>query len=361
MTSIYRGSPIPMSPLEALLGGVGSGITQGAQEYRENRREQQKQEQLFAMLGLTPPPQNDGYQQPPQQQPQAPSSMPEESNPEEGFYAIPKGAPMPPALMGEREAIALSIVSPTAAKAKQAQQDAQEKQFSRKIASHERRSERTLMENDERSETLEEGDLAHKQMMDAIINQDTSRLNKDKLADLPFFQRFVSADGALLIQGVKQAYVANLQKLNGQTVRNQWIEKQIFQAFPSVGRSPYANAVMAEAQGINNEIIRKRVELTNDISNSWREQLGYVPGNLNEEVTKQLKPFAKEKEKELEQRIKEIKAAEKAETNLSEIPRYNNGQQLKPLTNEEKLSIFKEAGSNPEEALRIAKERGYDV
>lgn len=242
--------------------------------------------------------------------------------PEKPKYPLPKGAPVPPKLMHEGAAAMLASVDPQATRAMLSAQKNKQSDFARQVASHEKASSKALEKNALIADQLEAAEAAQNRITDSIVNSDMSFFSPDNMADMFHIEAFRTMKGAQFKTAAKDLYIDNLNMLSAGAIRNQWIEKQIAQAFQQMGRSEYANAAVSELQRHKLNLQRQKVELTNNIADSWREQVGYVPANLESEVNKQMKSVAKEEEAKLEQRLRGIQAAEKSKTPLKETGLY---------------------------------------
>lgn len=157
----------------------------------------------------------------------------------------------------------------------------------------------------EKAEALPQKESALDNMIDAIQNGDLSFFSGDNLADLTGLEAFRSPEGALFKTTGKEFFLGSLKRAGARP--NQWVEKQILDMLPKMGRSMEANLVVTEALKTELAIEKKQIELTNQISDEMEAEYGYVRRNLADEVRKKLTPYANEKQKELQDRIIDIK------------------------------------------------------
>jgi len=309
---------IPQEPgLGELLGsGIGAGVSTGLQSVLERRQKQAELSGLMKSLGLT------GQTQPGQggQPGQIPSTttqgeifQPEQNQQQ---MQIEKIATNPKAMA------ILSQMNPQAAN--QISQMYKNLLSERKLQSTQKFQERklaapTVNKYLDKIGSLET-DIPSKEI--GIMRINDALKSKDLKNFQNYFADYMESKGkpgdyfrtsaaAALQSGVKEFLLADLGKIKGGRP-NQFIEMQLSASYPKAGYDPFANAKISAAMNTGIELNRKMVDTFHEIENSYLKKQGYLPSNIESQVNKILRPFAIEKEKELQNYYNELNKQEKS-------------------------------------------------
>lgn len=141
-------------------------------------------------------------------------------------------------------------------------------------------------------------------MNDAIISGDQSGLSLNNIAEQTGLEWFRNAAGGQFKTAGKTFLINNISKFGGRP--NMYIEKQMVDALPKVGRSRSANMISVEALKFDSNIKRQQAEIIDKID----EEGDYKPGTLGRKVQKEMRKFVEMKQKELVDKIKFIKENE---------------------------------------------------
>lgn len=175
---------------------------------------------------------------------------------------------------------------------------------------------------------------------------------RDYLAELSGIEPLRSAEGVKLKTAIKEFFLSDLTRAGARP--NQWIEQQLADALPKIGRSPEANLINAEGMKFKVDLAKKRLEIIDELALADREKYGYVRGDIDSRAYKLLAPYAKMRQKELYDNIKAIKFAEKGIKSKKQDESGNEKEyiRMKSPTGE----MFDIQAGDVDEAL----EAGYD-
>lgn len=133
----------------------------------------------------------------------------------------------------------------------------------------------------------------------------------DYFADITGFEPLRSAEGAKLKTGIKDFFLSDLTRVGARP--NQWIEQQLADALPKIGRSAEANLITAEGLKFKLDLAKKRIETIDKLAEQDREKFGFVKGDIDSRAYDEIKKFAINRQKQLQDNIKKIKAQNKGE------------------------------------------------
>jgi len=149
----------------------------------------------------------------------------------------------------------------------------------------------------------------------ALAENDSKFFYRDNLAKLTGIEAFASKEGAIFDAAAKQFFLSDLESAVGRP--NQFLEKILTSAIFNTGKSREANEVLLEFYKNQVDLDAKKIEIADDLEQFYMDKIGYVPGNIGSLVNAQLKPYAREKEKELVNIFKNQNAIEEP---LSKLP-----------------------------------------
>jgi hypothetical protein len=132
---------------------------------------------------------------------------------------------------------------------------------------------------------------------------------QDYFADVTGFEPLRSAQGAKLKTAIKDFFLSDLTRAG--TRPNQWIEQQLADALPKIGRSKEANLVTAAGMEFKVDLAKKRIELLDELAEQDREKYGYVKADIDSRASKKMSKYVADRQKELETSIKKIKSEAK--------------------------------------------------
>lgn len=155
---------------------------------------------------------------------------------------------------------------------------------------------------------IEEGAL--EAMQDAITTGDQSFWSLDNLADKTGIEAFRTAKGGQFKAASKNFLVNNVAKFGARP--NMYIEQQVADMLPKVGRSEEANRTALEMLKFEHDIKQKRIEAIDNLSNEYLKTLGYVPATFGQDVDKSMKDWVKDRQKQLAESLKGIAETEKS-------------------------------------------------
>lgn len=135
----------------------------------------------------------------------------------------------------------------------------------------------------------------------------------DYFADVTGFEPLRSAEGAKLKTGIKDFFLSDLTRVG--TRPNQWIEQQLADALPKIGRSPEANLITSEGLKFKLDLAKKRIETIDRMAEKDREKYGFVKGDIDSRAYNEMKKYVIDRQKELQDSIKKIKSLNKGKKN----------------------------------------------
>lgn len=172
-----------------------------------------------------------------------------------------------------------------------------------------KRAEKVLDEADALSKELPVLESTVFAMEDAIQNGDLSFWSGDNLADITGIELFRTAKGAQFKSASKNYFINDLKASGARP--NMFIEKQFVEALAKIGRSEEANQTVIESFKFTNDLKKKRLETIRDLEKYYEDSLGYLPGRFNTIVSETMSPYIKDRQKQYENRLKEIHLTEK--------------------------------------------------
>ena len=214
-----------------------------------------------------------------------------------------------------------------------------------------------LKENEKEAQGLIQTESALNLMEDAIANKDMSFFTLDNLAERFGIEGLRSKEGALFKTAGKEFFLGNISRAGARP--NQFIEKQVVEMLPKIGRSTAANLSVARAFRNESDIKKEKVRLTRELSQQLESELGYVPKNLGQLRDEKLKVFAEDKQKELNNDLRAIKSID--EKNIQPFEKVKKGTAISKVVAKSILDQFdKKDPKRVEKAEKIARKLGYE-
>jgi hypothetical protein len=124
---------------------------------------------------------------------------------------------------------------------------------------------------------------------------------RDYLSDRFGFEPLRSSEGVKLKTAVKDFFLSDIGRVGARP--NMFVEQQLFDALPMVGRSAEANQITAAGLQFKVDLAKKRQELIDELSDEY----GYSQIDLDKTAFKMMKSYVTERQKLLESQIKDIK------------------------------------------------------
>ncbi len=238
----------------------------------------------------------------------------------------------------------------------QEQEKINQKKMEGKTKLHTDISQEILKENEKESQSIIQSESALALMEDAIANGDLSFWSLDNLAELTGIEGFRSKEGALFKTAGKEFFLGTLTRAGARP--NQFIEKQIVEMLPKIGRSTAANLSVARAFKNEIDLKKEKIRLTRELADEYERDLGYVPRNIGQVRDEKLKVYAENKQKELNNDLRAYKSIEdKASQPLSKV---NPGTPISKVVSKAILDQYDKKDPNrKEKARKEAQELGY--
>lgn len=223
----------------------------------------------------------------------------------------------PASAMSDANIAALAVVNPVLAKVLQQQKDASlQRELTEKKRGWELEDLARKEETDIAKPILLELNQVRKnipyqeQAIEDIKEASPNVGWRDFVADLVGAEPLRTAEGARLKTAIKDFFLSDLTRAGARP--NQWIEQQLADALPKIGRSKEANLITAEGLKFKVDLAKKRMEIIDKLAEDQKKRHGYVKGDIDSLSYNMMKPYVRERQKELKTAIEEIKKAEKS-------------------------------------------------
>ena len=158
---------------------------------------------------------------------------------------------------------------------------------------------------DKMRDTLPDQEVALMRINDAMASGDIKNL-RNYAADFFGNEYLRSASLNDLNSAVKEFFLADVQKMPSGTRLNQFIEKNLFGALQSGGKSEESNQKISEYQRFKIDIGNKEVEISDKLREKYLNAGREPPIGFAAQVSKQLKTYVQERQKELIKNYKNI-------------------------------------------------------
>lgn len=127
---------------------------------------------------------------------------------------------------------------------------------------------------------------------------------RDYIADVTGIEPFRTEKGAKLKTAVKDFFLSDLTRVGARP--NMFIEQQLTEALPKIGRDPKANLIAAEGLKFKVDLQKKRLEIFDRLSEQDREKFGFIKANIESKIDKEMNKYVIDRQKELANNIKKI-------------------------------------------------------
>lgn len=213
------------------------------------------------------------------------------------------------------------------------------------------RAEKVLDKVEDISHSLPVKTTALDLMEDAIANGNLEFFSNDNLAEITGISAFRTPEGALFKTAIKEFLLGNINRAG--TRPNQWIEQQILEMLPKIGTSDAASLSVVRALRNEIELDKERVRLTNETYDQLRDENKDI-GQLGPIVNKKLSSFAENKQNELFNDLRAIKAIDsKSKQSYHKVA---PGTKISKYMIE---SLLEQFDDDQEKAFSEAKKLGY--
>lgn len=249
------------------------------------------------------------------------------------------------------QVLAASVVNPQLGNTLSNLYQSQQKSFEKERAYQSERSNKYLDKASELATALPERKIALESAKSAIQSGEMTPFGGDFVADILNIPQLRTASGAQLATAAKTNLIGSLAQVTGGRP-NQFIEKQINNAFAKAGQTQEANIAQLDIIKAKLDIDEKLAEATDQLADQYRQQRGYVPESIDRDVRKMVKPYADQRMKELAYDLRENLEKEIGINVLKKVP---NGT---PLTLKTAKAFLDKYGDKAEE---MAIKLGYEI
>jgi len=213
-----------------------------------------------------------------------------------------------------------------------------------------------LKENEKEARNIAESESSLGLMENAITEKDLSFWSPDNLAELTGIEAFRSPEGAIFKTAGKEFFLGSLNRAGARP--NQFIEKQIVEMLPKIGRSTAANLSVARAFRNEIDLKKEKIRLTRDLADELEGKLGYVPRNIGQLRDKKLAEYAENKQKELNNDLRAYKSIE--EKSKQPFMKVDPGTPISKVVAKAILDQYdKKDPDRAKKAAKQAEELGY--
>lgn len=301
---------------KGLGGGIGQGISRSAdfasQMQMEKSKTEQRQKMIEALRGKQSAPQEDIREKFLEALPQIEQHIGRDLTPDDLdklWSFANKGNQSSQEQQGDPYEMAenFSIAGePELARIATQRAKSKEKIRAEQSSRHFEIAKKTLQNVAQKAEILPQKEMALGELENAITENNLGFFSGDNLAELTGIEALRSPEGAAFKTASKEFFIGNLGRVGAKGL-NQWLERQINDMSPKIGRSTEANLVVTEMLKADIDVEKKQVELTNRIAEEMEQKYGHVRRDLSEQVMKELQPYAVEKQKELKEKVQSIR------------------------------------------------------
>lgn len=209
-----------------------------------------------------------------------------------------------------------------------------------------------IKENEKSAQNIIQSESSLSLMEDAIAGKDLSFFSPDNIAEITGIEGFRSKEGAIFKTAGKEFFIGTLKDSGARP--NQFIEKQIVDMLPKIGRSAAANLSVVRAFRNEIDLKKEKIRLTRDLANDLEAKLGYVPRNIGQIRDEKLREYAEKKQKELNNDLRAYKSIE--EKSKETFMKVEPGT---PISKVVAQSLLRQFGNDPKKAREEAKKLGY--
>jgi hypothetical protein len=326
--------------------GAGNGLS--GQYFYNQLNQQTPQEQFDQDLY-----EQDGsaLEQPPLSQPNQPNGMRNAS-----------GRPQ----LNERQRMGLAMVNPALARAMQSEQKEGRRQFESDRSFESQQSSPILKRVEDLANGLGERESTYNLMEQGVANTKGGVLNWDYAAKKLGIPGLSAAAGAMDAAS-KNYVIETLHRLPGGTRGNQFLERMSLSAVPEIGAAQNNKWVKLQSVKFNLDSDKKFVELASELAQKDRDQYGYVRGDLNERVQKEMVPWTRQR---LNQMSYDVKSLIEDDQNDAQLKKYAKnkvptGTVLTPRMAMIFQDMVRDKVKDPskvgEKAEKLARQQGYTI
>jgi hypothetical protein len=263
--------------------------------------------------------------------------------------------------LSDKQIAAITLEDPQFGKILQDQKKAKRKTFESDRAYHSSRSNKFLDEVAKETKGIPEREVAVNSAIEAVQSGQMSPMGGDFWANVLNVPQLKSESGGTLQSAAKVNLMGSLGKIGARP--NQFIEKQINDAFAQAGEKPGVQMAKLNIAKTVLDLDKKHGEIARNIANQYREDLGYVPENIDSLVEAQMKPYAKQRMEKLSYDLQEGREKSQPKERFNSLNEVAAGT---PLTEGKYKVLFNKAKGNTEEerdaaAIRMAKKAGYKI
>lgn len=165
---------------------------------------------------------------------------------------------------------------------------------------------------------------------------------------------FIKPESAQFMAAGKEFFLGNIGRVGSRP--NQWIEQQIMEMMPKIGRSKIANDFVIETLQADTDIDQKEVQLMDE----FREKYPKQPEKLIKEKNKALDSYVVKRQKQLAYNLQSLKEKDQKVNSPDKFNALTKVPDNTPLTIEKAQMILNAAKGDEEKAIRIAKALGYN-
>lgn len=332
----------PPSAAQQILGGLGQGlgtglgqgIQEGVGQFFEQKLKQERTNSLLKTLGI------DSNSQPLQE------SMGTEQSPVAKQSGLGNLTP--------EKIFAVAAVDPQMGSTLANIYQSQQKSFEKQRSYESERSTKYLDKVSDLATNIPERRMAIDSAKSAVTSGQMTPFGGDFVADILNLPQLRTSSGAQLATAAKTNLVGSLSQITGGRP-NQFIEQQINNAFAKAGQTKEANLAQLEIIGAKLDIDEKLAQITDQLADQYRQQLGYVPESIDRDVRKEIKPYADQRMKELAYDLRENSETELGSEELKKMKKVPNGT---PLTLRMAKILIDKYGDKAEE---VAVKLGYEI
>ena len=299
----------PINPTAQAVGNFGAGFAESIKKAKERER---KLDLLNEILGTEARDERAGPVQAPPQRPDnlQPILKSVKNHPDllarEGIVAREGYEPQRQPRITPEKMAKLEITSPELAKAFKPIYEQQSKKELEATKADVKRSGEFFKKIDQAREGIGRKELSLGQIDEAIKSRSGLDTLRDMVASASGNESFRSAKGAQPLSATKEFFLGDLASIPG--VRpNQFLERTLASAFTDPARTQEANEMVAAGMRSNLALDKLKIQLTDQIEDSYRQAGQPVPGTISRDVANALTPYAQQLQDQWANEVQHIK------------------------------------------------------
>lgn len=199
-------------------------------------------------------------------------------------------------------------------------------------------------------------EIAKQAMSTAIRSGKLNPGTLNHLAEVTGIDALKDPSGAAFSSAVKTFAIPTISQITGP--KNLYIEKNVVDSFPKIGRSQEANEASFLIVDLESELANKKIDIYNKLSQGDIDRYGFVTRDIGKRVDQQLREYAEPRIKTVSLNLQRLQEKQNKVDESMTLKQVTPGT---PLTKRmAEILIYKKKG-DVQGANKLAKDLGYDT